>query len=210
MAGTKGGDIVINCSKQGWWSSLEKAVRQFQQNEMHDVVLNELENICEKILLYAVVMQRMTIKGAHQYTGNLINSIVVILFDRLDGVQYDYYAYDSVLPGMKPPIRREMTALTTRGTKRKNAVHFKPADWQGSVDSFYRPEIVTDESYGQDDARAFASSCIPTTGKDFEICVAYTSEYAEWVENERHTVGLLRSMNDAKRVLVGFGLKQIA
>jgi uncharacterized protein YdiU (UPF0061 family) len=210
MAGTKGGDIVINCSKQGWWNSLTKAVRQFQQNEMHDVVLNELDKFCEKQLVYAVVSNRLGAKNAHQFTGNLINSIVVILYDKANRMKCTYRAYDSNLPMMKPPIRKEMSAMTSRGTLRKYAIHFKPADWQGEIDSSYLPELATDGSYGQDDAKRFADSWSPTTGKDFEICVAYTSEYAEWVEQQRHTIGYMASQDAARRGLISIGFKQIA
>lgn len=172
---------------------------------IHDEVLKRLDDICRNLLLDAVIENRRRHPSAHQFTGNLINSIVVILFDRMEGAQYDFFAYDR----LRAPIRREMSARTSRKTTRKNAIHFRP-DWQNTPHSMYRPEVETDESYGPQDARAFASSFRPLTNKMFEICVAYTSEYAEWVEINNHTTGFLNSQRFAKQVMVGYGFKKIA
>lgn len=195
----------INVSKPGWQNSLRKVFKDFQKTEMSDIIYNELDSFC-RALLALVVGNRLHNKEAHQFTGNLINSIVVILFDRNTGVKSDYYAYDD----LKAPIRKEMSAVTSRGTRRKNAVHFRPADWQGTIDSMYKPEVATDESMGPQDARAFASSWSPSTGKAFEICVAYTSEYAEWVEQQRQTTGYVVSFNSTRKELVHMGFKKIA
>ena len=182
---------------------IEDAFKQFSQ-QMNEAVYAKLDEICSNLLLDAVVQNRRRNPEAHQFTGNLINSIVVILYDKKEGVQSNYFAYDT----LKAPIRKEMSARTARGGERKYAIHFAP-DWQGTPHSKYKPKVATDESTGPQDAVAFAGAWTPTTGKDFEICVAYTSEYANWVEEERKTTGFIQSRNYAKKVMAAFGFKRI-
>ena len=184
---------------------IRDAFKQFREVTVVNEIYKSLDDFCRNLLLDAVIYNRRLNPEAHQYTGNLINSIVVILFDKNNGVKSDYYAYDR----LKSPIRREMSAKTTRGGMRKRAVHFRP-DWQGTPHSRYHPELVTDESFGPADARGFAASWMPVTGKDFEICVAYTSEYAEWVEIHHHSTGFLNSMRYAKQAMTSVGFKKIA
>jgi len=175
-----------------------------QTVKWNDIIETELDDFCSKLLLDAVIENRRRNPEAHQFTGNLINSIVIILFRKDTGEQRNYYAYDR----LKSPIRREMSARTRRGTMRKNAVHFRP-DWQGRPHSMYLPEVVTDESLGPSDARAFAASWRPVTGKNFEICVAYTSEYGDWVETERQSTGYFNSKRYASKAMVGIGFTKI-
>lgn len=184
---------------------IKQAFNEFKRETMANEIYNYLDNICQNLLLQAVIDNRRRNPKAHQFTGNLINSIVIILYDKNEGIQSNYFAYDL----LKSPIRKEMSAKNTRGGMRKNAVHFRP-DWQNTPHSKYTPEVVTDESYGPNDAKSFAASWQPTLKTDFEICVAYTSEYAEWVELNRQTTGFLNSMRYAKQVMTGFGFKKIA
>jgi len=68
--------------------------------------------------------------------------------------------------------------------------------------------IPTDNSYGFHDAARFFGAWSPTTGKDFEVCVAYTAEYAKFVEAERQTTGFLETMGYAEYTAVNYvGLK---
>ena len=188
-----------------FFKNIGKQVVQETGKTMNDTVYDTLDHICQNLLLDAVIQNRLRNPESHQYTGNLINSIVVILYEKSEGVQSSYFAYDR----LREPIRKEMTALTTRGTKRKNAIHFRP-DWQNTPHSMYTPEVATDESFGPSDARSFASSWKPSTKSAFEICVAYTSEYAEWVETQRQTTGLLNSMKYTNQVMTSFGFKKIS
>lgn len=195
---------VINVSKVGFKQELKLALERYKQTEMHEIVKNELDIFCARMLLDAVIRNREGNPKAHQYTGNLINSIVVILFDKLDGVQTNYFASDR----LQAPIRKEMTAKTYRGTQRQRRIHFRP-DWQGRPESSYLPTVVTDESLGPNDARAFAAAWTPTTKKDFEICVAYTSEYASWVEDHRKSIGYVNSIQYTGKAMADIGFKRM-
>ena len=173
--------------------------------KVNDIIYEKLKDFCKNLLLDAVVRNRMGNPNAHQFTGNLINSIVVILFRKDTATIDNFFAYDD----LKNPVRREMSARTARGTARKNAIHFRP-DWQGTPHSKYVPEVVTDESTGPQDAVSFASSWSPVTGKDFEICVAYTSEYAGWVEMYHQSTGFMNSLNYTGKAMTSLGFKKVA
>lgn len=201
MAGTRTANRQVIKS---FFKNIGRQVVQETGKTVNDTIYIELAKYCENLLLDAVIENRRRNPNAHQFTGNLINSIVVILFDKSEGSIDTFFAYDR----LKNPIRREMSALTTRGTLRKNKIRFSP-DWQ-NAESAYRPQVVTDESYGQDDARAFASSWRPSTGKQYEICVAYTSEYAEWVELHNQSIGYANSVAYVKRTLPQLGFKKVS
>ena len=187
------------------WSKnlLDKAFNEFRTENVETAIYKTLDEICRNLLLDAVIANRRRNAGAHQFTGNLINSIVVILYWKNEGSIDKYFAYDRI----NKPIQREMSSITSRGTARKNLYRFHP-DWQ-QRDSAYRPELPTDFSTGPEDARNFASAWMPQTGKPFEICVAYTSEYADWVESERKTTGYLQSIAYTKKVMASFGFKKL-
>lgn len=199
MAGTSNIKVIKSAFKNFGQQVVEETGKT-----VDETIFDTLDEVCKNLLLDAVVRNRRG-KDAHQYTGNLINSIVVILHSKPEGITSYYFAYDD----LKAPIRKEMSAMTSRGNTRKNAVHFRP-DWQGTPHSSYRPTVVTDGSTGPQDARAFAASWKPETGLPFEICVAYTSEYAEWVEKERQTTGYLNSVGYTRKLMKGLGLKQVS
>lgn len=167
---------------------------------------------CEILLREAVELRKNPavlggdgeVTSGHNFTGNLINSICVVLYQKSTSKKTKFFAYRDV--GLKPAIRREISSLTFRKTTRKNKVHFRPGskfgdvDWSG-VRSTLRAEnlIPTDESYGRDDAVKFAESWTPTLSADFVICVAYTSEYANWVEMRNGTTGIVEMKAYAAR-----------
>lgn len=189
---------------------VEKAFKDFEKR-MDQQVFGQLDKYCRDILRKAV-WERQHFTGGHNFTGNLVNSIVVCMFRKSTGKKYKYFAYDTI----KLPIRRELSALTSRGKRRKNRIIFHPGsrfgsqDWSGEW-STLKPDnlIPTDESWGQNDAVQFASIWYPTnTNLDFTICVAYASEYASFVEHERHTTGYVNTLDYAERMGIEYyGLK---
>jgi len=176
--------------------------------QMYDEVSPIIQSACENLLLDAVIRNREVgdskKMSAHQYTGNLINSIVVIFFRRSTGEKYDYYAYDR----LNQPIQREMSQLTRRKTARKRPYHFHP-DWQHTPESWYLPQVATDRSTGPSDARAFAATWQPQLNTEFEVCVAYTSEYADWVHEHHRTTGILNSIAYTVKMMKGQGFKYV-
>lgn len=186
--------------------TIDKAFADFAKR-VDQQIFGQLDAFC-KDLLRKAVWERLHSTGAHQFTGNLVNSIVVCMYRRSTGKKYNYYAYNSV----KLPIRRELSSLSSRGRRRKNRIWFRPGSRFGSVDwsgnwSSLDPEklVATDESWGQNDALSFASHWHPISiSNDFSICVAYTSEYASFVENERQTTGYLNTLDYAERMAIEY------
>jgi len=165
---------------------IDKAFKGYAEH-IDKVVYSKLDNWCVEILRKAV-FSRLNPVGGHNFTGNLINSIVVILYRRSNNTKTSYFASDQV----RLPVRREISALNSRGKRRKNKVWLRP-DWTGQYSSLQASELVpTDESWGQNDAVKFSKAWRPkNTNADFSICIAYTSEYASFVEYERQTTGIL-------------------
>ena len=178
---------------------------------------------CELLLREAVEFRKNPariggngeVSSGHNFTGNLINSICVILYQSSKKQKTSFFASRDV-PGLKPAIRRELSGLNSRGKQRKNRIFFRPGsrfgdrDWSDQWSSLKAETLIgTDESWGQTDALKFANSWIPTIKADFVICVAYTSEYADWVEMRNGTTGIVEMEAFAARTGVELiGLKR--
>lgn len=114
-------------------------------------------------------------ENAHNFTGNLINSIVAVLYK--DGVE-KYAEYASRTVG-KPAIRVKMTA--------PKSYHFR-RDWQGA-ESHYMADEETNRGWGIDDADRFVKQYHPK-GKGWVVTLAYPVEYAAYVEKHRQSTGI--------------------
>lgn len=160
---------------------ISEAFKRFYEDTVKPRTYQRLCSWCEN-LINAAVQYRRGAKDAHNFTGNLINSIVVVLYE---GNKRAEFFSNSVV--RKPAIRKEMSALNSKGRKRRYRIHLNP-DWEGHRSS-YLPEVPTDGSWGEIDAAHFASRYRPKVKAEYAIVVAYTSEYAAWVEFQRHTTG---------------------
>lgn len=172
-------------------SIVEKAFKGYAEH-IDKVVYNRLDQWCEQILREAV-FERMMLSRTNGYniTGNLINSICVILYRKSLNQKTSYFAEQT---GLKPAVRRELTALNTRGRRRSYRIRVR--DWSGKSITVNPDNLIpTDESFGIQDAHQFASMWYPRNDSDFVICVAYTSEYASFVEHQRQTTGFLETMS---------------
>lgn len=179
-------------------SIVEKAFKGYAEH-IDKVVYNRLDQWCEQILREAV-FERMMLSRTNGYniTGNLINSICVILYRKSLNQKTSYFAEQT---GLKPAVRRELTALNTRGRRRSYRIRVR--DWSGKSITVNPDNLIpTDESFGIQDAHQFASMWYPRNDSDFVICVAYTSEYASFVEHQRQTTGFLETMSFVGRTAV--------
>lgn len=123
------------------------------------------------------IQSRESAPNSHDFTGNLLNSIVAAMYEDKQFV-YASYASDN---GIAPPIQVEMT-------QKKGRYYFK-VDYRGAKSS-YSPEVKTKGTYGQDDAKKFVQSYKPKTKAKFEIVIAYTTAYATFVDMVRQTTGI--------------------
>lgn len=152
---------------------IEQAMKEWKQ-EIYDRVDNKVRSFAMAIISQAII-ERQTAPGKHNFTGNLLNSIVVCVYK--DG-QPDMAFYPSQY-GVTKAIRFKMT--------NHRHYHFKK-DYDGE-ESDYDPQIATNQGWGEDDARNFFREYNPGNGAKYYIVVAYPTEYASFVEAFRHTTG---------------------
>ena len=157
-------------------------------------ILNTVEARCRKLcsqMCVEAVKNRRTAPGAPNFTGNLLNSIVICLYRESE--PRDAW-YSSMVDGVTKAIRIKM-----RERPRKKRYYF-PVDYDGGKGTSYTPQPIPIEGrWGVDDAKAFFQSYRPPGGHIFDIVVAYTVEYSDWVENQRGTTGVLQTKAFAER-----------
>ena len=167
---------------------IHKAFMNYRK-EIFDEVEKRCRKFCEYLCLEAI-KQRQLDPMAHNFTGNLLNSIVVCLYRDREPINA-YYAGQYV----PKAIRVKMTA-------RKYAYHFNP-DYDRAASS-YKPEVETDKGWGVNDARRFFQSYKPKGKNLFDIVIAYPVEYATWVEQNHGTTGILQTYGEANTLGVTY------
>lgn len=157
-------------------------------------ILDEVEKRCRKFctdLCQEAIKERQHAEGAHNFTGNLINSIVVCLYREKEPINA-YYAGQYVPKAIQVKMR----------ARKKKPYHFNP-DYDGDK-SHYLPEVQTNGGWGVDDARNFFQQYMPQGNNLFDIVVAYPVEYGEWVEMKRGTTGIMQTYAYAEHVGVTY------
>lgn len=174
MAGRSGGNV----------RAVNKAFKEFMK-EIEDA---SLKWICEyaRSIVYKAIEYRLSDEAAHNFTGNLLNSIVAAVYYNGDFKD----AFFSGETGIRQPRYYEMTSSHGR--------YFFKVDYSGKT-SVFTPEIETLRRRGIDDAYEFVSTYQPKT-KGYVVVVAYTTEYASFVEMERHTTGYLKTFKYAEKI----------
>ena len=137
------------------------------------------------------IRARQESNGAHNFTGNLINSIVVCLYKNKEPINA-YYAAQYVPKAIQVKMRY----------RKRKSYRFNP-DYDGEK-SHYLPTVQTNGGWGEDDARRFFQSFVPGGKNLFDIVVAYPVEYGKWVEMKRGTTGILRTYEHAGQVGVTY------
>lgn len=157
-------------------------------------IFDEVEKRCRKFctdLCQEAINARQNADGAHNFTGNLLNSIVVCLYRNKEPINA-YYAAHYVPKAIQVKMRY-------RKRKRYRFSH----DYDGDS-SVYLPTVQTNGGWGEDDARRFFQDYVPQGKNLFDIVVAYPVEYGNWVEQKRGTTGILRSYAHAEAVGVTY------
>lgn len=152
---------------------IEQALREFKKGILDDV--DTRVGIFARAIITQAIIERQTAPGKHNFTGNLLNSIVVCVYK--DGSPM--IAYYPSQYGTAKAIRFKMTS--------PRHYHFKK-DYDGD-ESTYDPQIGTNQGWGEDDAREFFGEYNPGSKAKFYIVIAYPTEYASFVEAYRHTTG---------------------
>lgn len=170
---------------------VKKAFADFR-NEMDKEVLQQLNLICQNILV-AAIRARLSAEGAHDFTGNLLNSIVVVLYDQGEIANVLSSGEDGMV---RRPISRQMYA-------RKKPFRFAKDYW--GQKSVYHADVPTKNKYADEDVAAFVASNVPSFTDGYCITVAYAVDYADWVESMRQTTGFLETEKyTSKQVRMSF------
>lgn len=164
---------------------ITKAVENYKNQVIIPTMEAELKKWCSHIL-DAAIMARQRNTRAHNFTGNLLNSIVVCLYKNRKPVMA-WYAHDRVPEAIMPKMKKRL----------RKRIFFK-RDYDGE-ESAYLPTVETNGGWGRDDAQEFFESYKPKGNNLFDIVVAYTVEYANWVQMERGTAGILNTYAYAER-----------
>ncbi len=159
-------------------TKIDKAFADFEK-EIHNEVRVKLKSWCSQLIKKAVEM-RLGDMRAHNFTGNLLNSIVVCLYESRKPIDV-WYAADE--PNVHSAIHVKMTA-------RNKPYGFKNGDYDGRP-SHYQATVRTDGGWGIDDAKLFFQSYRPQGNRMFDVVICYAVEYAEWVQAQRNTTGYL-------------------
>lgn len=167
------------------------AIKEFRK-EQYDKLEKKLVRYCERLLGQAL-NARHHAPNAHNFTGNLINSIVVGLFREGSLVMFVTPGPDQ---GEERPRRKKMTfpfSYYWSEDRKKSKLGW---DYdQTSPSSFYEPELKTNLSLGGADASRFIRSYKPHKDAVFQVVVGYTTEYASWVEEKRRTTGFMETVD---------------
>lgn len=166
-------------------ATIQKAVENYKNQVIIPTMEAELKKWCSHIL-DAAIMARQRNPKAHNFTGNLLNSIVVCLYKNRQPVMA-WYAHDRVPEAIMPKMRKRL----------RKRIFFK-RDYDGE-ESAYLPTVETNGGWGYEDAQEFFETYTPKGNYLFDIVVAYPVEYANWVQMQRATTGILNVWSFAER-----------
>lgn len=161
-------------------------------------IFDEVETRCRKFcsnLCQEAIKARKSAPGAHNFTGNLINSIVVCLYRNREPIDA-YYAAQYVPKAIQVKMR----------FRKRKSYRFNP-DYDGEK-SHYLPTVQTNGGWGVDDARHFFQEYTPKGKNLFDIVVVYPVEYASWIEMKRGTTGIMQAYAHAGSVGTNFLMLQ--
>ena len=154
------------------------------RKKIFDTVEHRCRKFCANLCIEAI-SARKSAPGAHDFTGNLITSIVVCLYR--DGVARDAW--------YSAQYERKAIRIKMRQRPVKKRYYF-PVDYSGEAKTTYTPPADSPQvsgRYGVDDAKAFFQNYKPSGNNLFDIVIAYPVEYAEWIEMHRATTGIVQA-----------------
>lgn len=175
-------------------SATNKAVIHKAFADYHKQILDEVEIRCRKFctdLCQEAINARQNTEGAHNFTGNLLNSIVVCLYREREPINA-YYAAQYVPKAIQVKMRE----------RKRKSYRFNP-DYDGDK-SHYLPTVQTNGGWGEDDARNFFQNYTPKGKNLFDIVIAYPVEYANWIEIKRGSTGIMRAYSWSEQVSVQY------
>lgn len=155
---------------------VEKAFKEYKEETVFPRVEKKVLYTAE-LLVRKAIFYRNTAPEKHNFTGNLLASIVACVYKKGRPLKA-FYASDKVI-GV---IDYKMSAPKHYQFREDyEGLHTPPIG--------YNPDIVTNKGLGEDDARKFFEEYRPEYNDLYCIVLAYTTEYADWVEGKSRTTG---------------------
>ena len=173
---------------------LRTALRNFRKQKL-DELEKKLSKYADELLNQAVMFRFERTSGspaAHNFTGNLVSSICVGLWREGNMVHCSIAGQKNQVAWVK----RWHNKMT--GPDRWYKFKY---DYDTDKNTMYHATIVTDEGFGRYDAQKFLETHQPAARDTFHLAVAYTTEYAAWVEAKRHTTGYLETVDWIKMTI---------
>lgn len=164
---------------------MARAIKRFEKKKM-DELQQKLKAYADDLLESAVRFRferTYSSPAAHNFTGNLVSSIAVGLWRK-----------GKLVHGVIAGSQNQVTKVWRRKMTGPDRWYKFRVDWDTNKNTMYHAEVVTDEGFGRDDARRFLDTHRPGRNEEFHLAVAYTVEYAEWVETKRHTTGYMETV----------------
>lgn len=177
--------------------TIKKAFKEFEKQILLETE-SRLKSWCYD-LMSAAYKNRLGNPRSHEFTGNLLNSIMVGLYRRRTPIFLCAVGDRGVV---RAPIMGKMRVRPSQLGYSAKMYRFKK-DWEG-VTSAYVPTVDTNGGNGLKDAIQFFHSYRPDGNNMFDLVVAYPVEYATWVERERQSTGYLQTFRDAKTTGITF------
>lgn len=165
---------------------MRRALKEFREKKLNELE-RKMRKYADDLLNQAVMFRYSRVNGspaAHNFTGNLISSICVGLW-REGNMVY------CAIAGQKNQVawvKRWHNKMT--GPDRWYKFKW---DYDTAPNTMYHATVITDQGFGRYDAQKFLASHQPAHRDTFHLVVAYTTEYAAWVEAKRHTTGYLET-----------------
>lgn len=158
------------------------------QDAIERSVRQKLDGLAKQILERALYYrsQLVALDIGHNYTGNFVNSIGVGIYI-YGNFQRGYYASQEI---GKAPVMGKMTTLKSGGPRKYTfVVEAGRPDFQGG-ESSYTAKIKTDmRTVNKGMVEEVLKSIHPRNKNGYSIILAYSVEYAEFIENLRASTG---------------------
>lgn len=203
-----------------------KQIQEYMKQWYADAY-KQMQRTCLRILKRAVT-ERRDAPNAHDFTGNLLNSIAVALLCSPEVVKAVSGAETiQVLTAQKDANQKpaEYTGIGFRhgggglhdmnnDAKPMQQGYYYLYEWDyEGANSEYRKGRKPAEAEGgagyMSSIGEWKNSLQIKSGNMFEVHLGYTAPYAEWVELHRKTVGAMVTFEESKAYFEVMGLKQV-
>lgn len=168
-----------------------KKVAKYRKDIMDEIqqrCVKYIDELCDLAIEY-----RLNNENAHNFTGNLMNAIAVGLYRKGKLVEA---RFSSDSPDVGPALWEKMSGPALH----RFNYDYDGGDYFNEGGSTYWAEVKTDRGKGITDAHSFIGSYKPEGHHLFDIVLAYTTEYALFIERVRKSTGIIGVYSEAPSI----------